>query len=670
MRMTKGNSFRLTAATLLVSLISTSLVASASTTAPAPTALPAEVVNLGSQVTSTMLQGTTAAVAPDGKVLFCSVIRGYPARLNVIEAETGKLLHTLPLEGAEGSWTATTATDGSVYVGSDPNGHLYRYIPGESRLHDLGQVLGQSWVWDVVAGKDGEVFGSTFPHCLAFRYHPNDGFAEISNGPLADGEQYGRSLGYDAVNDKLFIGIGSHAHLIHLNPRTKEKTNVLPEEYRKKDFVYTVDVQGSVAIARPTPGDVSIVLDTTTLKQIGKLEMPVLQSVIKAPNSNVIYYSQDGKVFAWDPDHPETEPANVADVGADISAFAWKDGGQTTSALYGFNRHGNVYYIDLAATKPTVKSVKYKVEPSPTLFISIAPGPDGRVWVGGYLSGGASVYDPKTKKTQQFGHIGQPEEITTLNEKIFFACYPGAKLVVYDTTKPWDAKKQNPRVYADLQPEGQSRPRAVLAVPELNKVYAGTVADYGHLGGALNVYDVAADTSETFRNPVVDQSVVSLMYHKGFVLGGTSTMGGLGQKAAEGDGKLFLWDPATNKKVFEIAPVPGKSMVGDLFLGPDGNVWGHSRGTLFVFDVEKREVILRKELVADHPNTPGYRDGNFVLHPNGMLYASILKKLYRIDPKTFELTTIVDHGVQELVLGPDDTLYFRYADQYLCTYKP
>lgn len=662
--MTRSTPARSIGAAVVATLMSASVAWSAAKE------LPAEVVNLGPQVTSAMLQGTAAAVAPDGKVLFCSVIRGYPARLNVIEAETGTLLHSLPLPGADGSWTATAATDGSVYIGSDPNGHLYRYVPGESQLHDLGQVLGQSWVWDVVAGKDGEVFGSTFPGCLAFRYHPKDGFTEISRGPLVEGEQYGRSIGYDAVNDKLFIGIGSHAHLIQLDPRTGEKKNVLPEEYRKKDFVYTVDVLGPVVIARPTPGDVSIALDTKTLQQVGKLTIGVPQPMIKARNSNVIYYSAGGKVYAWDADQPATEPRQVAEVGADIMAFAWGEGDQAASTLYGFNRHGKIYRIDLAAAKPTVKSVSYKVEPAPTLFISIAPGPDGRVWVGGYLSGGASVYDPKTKKTQQFGNIGQPEEITTLGEKIFFACYPGAKLMVFDPTKPWDAKKQNPRVYADLQPDGQSRPRAVLAVPELNKVYAGTVAEYGHLGGALNVYDVTSDKSETFKSPVADQSVVSLLYHKGLVIGGTSTMGGLGQKPAEGDGKLFLWDPATNKKVFEVAPVPGRSMVGALFLGPDGLVWGHCRGTLFKFDVEKREVVFRKELVADHPNTPGYRDGYFVLHPNGMLYASILKKLYRIDPKTFEMTTIVDHDVQEVALGPEDTLYFRYADINLCTYKP
>src|SRR5205085_7573145 len=99
----------------------------------------------------------------------------------------GERLHTFPLAGAMGSWNGATATDGSVYFGSDDNAHLYRYVPGEESVRDLGLVLpGQTFVWDVAAGADGEVFGGTSPGCRVFRYHPKDGFTDL--GAAFEGE--------------------------------------------------------------------------------------------------------------------------------------------------------------------------------------------------------------------------------------------------------------------------------------------------------------------------------------------------------------------------------------------------------------------------------------------------------------------------------------------------
>src|SRR5579862_3724037 len=142
--------------------------------------------DLGVQISSSTVIGTT--FSKDNKSVF-SVMRGHPAKLLEFDLTTGELNQSLPLPGAEGAWNACTATDGSIYVGTDSNGHLYRYIPGEKDVHDLGNPLPrETWVWDVVAGKDGEVFGGTYPGGKVFRYRPNDGFTDIARGPVASGE--------------------------------------------------------------------------------------------------------------------------------------------------------------------------------------------------------------------------------------------------------------------------------------------------------------------------------------------------------------------------------------------------------------------------------------------------------------------------------------------------
>ena len=89
-----------------------------------------EFFDLGVQITSLTLQGTAFTRHPDGRNLICTVIRGQPAKLIVFDVKSADLLHRLPLKGANGGWNATTASDGSVYVGSDDNGHRTRRSHG------------------------------------------------------------------------------------------------------------------------------------------------------------------------------------------------------------------------------------------------------------------------------------------------------------------------------------------------------------------------------------------------------------------------------------------------------------------------------------------------------------------------------------------------------------
>src|SRR3954470_15429452 len=115
-------------------------------------------VDLGVQISSSTCIGTTFAKDGAGRDAVYTVMRGHPAKLLSFDLETGKLIRSLPLEGANGAWNACTASDGSIYVGTDANAHLYRYVPGDEAVKDLGLVLpGQQFVWDVTAGKDGEI---------------------------------------------------------------------------------------------------------------------------------------------------------------------------------------------------------------------------------------------------------------------------------------------------------------------------------------------------------------------------------------------------------------------------------------------------------------------------------------------------------------------------------
>jgi streptogramin lyase len=591
---------------------------------------------------------------PNGAGVVCVVMRGQPAKLVVFDLKSGEMFQRLPLDGAEGGWNACTSTDGSVYVGTDSNGHLYRWIPGESVAHDLGQPLPeQKWVWDVRPGKDGEIFGGTYPGANVFRYRPKEGFSDAGKGPVAANENYVRAVAYDAVTGKVYAGVGSHAHLIELDPKTGEKRDILPSEYHDKEFVYGLDLLGDHLFAMISHGQDSLVMNLRKHNEVEAILPSVTgqQTMTRDRETGCIYYSSSPKVFRFDPAKPKQAPVEAFSAGP-VVGFTWE--GRTLVAM---NSYGAVTRFDPATGKSEITKFHLPKEPTPINQIEL--GPDGRIWVGGYLSGGAAAFDPKTKQTEQFGNISQPEDICSVGKTLYFGLYPGARLSLYDTTQPWNPKENNPRQFGDLGPENQSRPMAMLGVAELNKVFIGTVPEYGLLGGVLATYRIDQDKLATHHDVVHDQSIVSLVHSNGLVVGSTSIFGGLGIAPSQKEAKLFLWDPKKNEKVYETVPVAGATAITGLFIGPDQSVWGLANGTLFIFDVSQRKVIERHVLFhGEYHKEQIWRDAQFVVHPNGQIYGSAGSQFFRLDPKT-NLVTILKEQVGLCAMDRDGKLYFR-----------
>jgi hypothetical protein len=125
------------------------------------------------------------------------------------------------------------------------------------------------------------------------------------------------------------------------------------------------------------------------------------------------------------------------------------------------------------------------------------------------------------------------------------------------------------------------------------------------------------------------------------IIGGTSIRGGLGIDAKATDAKLFIWDPASEKVVFETVPLKGARLVTGLLVMPDKNVWGWADGTLFIFDPAKREIVKTKKLLeVDNKKGVGWRNAMMELHSSGQIYGTVDQRFIRLDPKTLNLTVL------------------------------
>lgn len=231
----------------------------------------------------------------------------------------------------------------------------------------------------------------------------------------------------------------------------------------------------------------------------------------------------------------------------------------------------------------------------------------------------------------------------------------------YDTSRPKGA--DNPRTIYEFPVDlGQDRPFGMLGVEEENKLLIGTVPAYGQLGGALAVYDAEAGQMEHIETDIVrDQSIVSLTYLDGKVVGGTSVWGGLGSEPSETEGKLFVWDLATAAKELEIVPVPGKRAVTGLTVGPDHKIWGMAEGVLFIFDPESCEVIDSKTIIPVQYTDTVWGDAYLETGTDGHVYGTSRGRFFRIDAATKEVTFLAPAITDAKYLAQDEfgNLYFQ-----------
>jgi hypothetical protein len=381
--------------------------------------------------------------------------------------------------------------------------------------------------------------------------------------------------------------------------------------------------------------------------------------ITKSPGDDRVWYVVNSRLWCYDMSKPGAAPKDMAAV-SDAIGMGWThwDGADYPGdSLVIFTR--SAHRIIYNPTTGKMMSTAFKTPAEPIVLQSFAIGPDGKVWMGGYLSGGHAIYDPATGQSEQRKGLSQSESMTTLGDSMYFGLYPGGRFATYDTTKPWDMKHNNPRILGKI--EKQSRPFGALGVEELKKVYWGTVPEYGYLGGGIASYDPAADKLDFYDKIVPDQSIMTLAYNHGLLVGGTSIYGGLGIPPSQKEAHLFLWDPNTKKVEFDTVPVEGAPNIPCVINGPDGNVWGLADGTLFVFDVAKREIVFRRQLMkVDHEKDHAiWRGGMMLFHPSGKIYGTLDKKFFQYDPASKRLTILRKEESELLTMDRQGNFYFK-----------
>ncbi|WP_054958514.1 dockerin type I domain-containing protein [Paenibacillus dakarensis] len=597
----------------------------------------------------------------DGKDVMYTTVNGDPAKFNVIDLNNKQMLRSFSLPGAVNAWSHIVAPDGTVYIGGGDK--LFQYSPVSKELIDLGKALSsESSIWALTVDEQGNVYGGTFPSGKVFQYNPVTGLFK-DYGSMVAGQQYVRSIDYkDGI---VYAGVGSTGHIIRLNPQTGEKSELPIRDVpgvTELPFVYGLDIRGDYMFAYLSGGGIAslIVYDMVQNEWLDEIYTGYGGLHISPEHQGHVYFVQNKKIMAFD-----LATAQVTDTGMSYGSGLRSSGWVTEQgdadfpgkSLVTIQYGGLVSYFNPQTGK--TKAVPVGVEGQPTQIHALEMGPDGAMYMSGYTAAIASKYDPANGSIMTFP-MGQAESIGQLNEKLYFGVYAGGEIREFDTTKPVTAG-QNPKNLFKL---GENQDRPYVSTTGDGKIFFGSIPDYGHLGGALTVYDPAAGTNsfKVYRNVVQDQSVVGLAYKDGKIYGSTTVRGGLGIDSTATEAKMFIWDVEKEQKIAEFTPnIPGAVkapiMISGLTFDASGKLWAAADGILFSIDMEEQKVIDSKVI---YPNVTDYgmwRPIHIRVGADGLLYTDLYGKITILDPVTLDHKAL-DISTQLMTLGRDGHIYY------------
>ncbi|MFA7160351.1 MAG: hypothetical protein WC299_13710 [Kiritimatiellia bacterium] len=515
-------------------------------------------------------------------VVFNETDRRPDAEWVVLDLESGKL-RVFDMPGFHFTTIgAVRADNGRVFFFGDFM-QVYYYEPQDGEMKILGEIA--PWIparnenrsfYKTCLGPDGKAYATTQayggktavvqvdPDALTWKIITGVGVSRPSG--LTYGYYMGLGLPW------VYVAVGQdHWELMAVNIETGEKRCLA--ERKGPGARITVSDDGNGAVTAGLSGDGK---SEKVWCIDGKME-PVKEGE-KQPRAA----APNGKKLQDPPKAPELDKDRPLEIGGDGSATVWwrpaDDKGEWRSAQFRIKRA------------------------EPEWIESLTALPDGSLLGNVRQYHGWFRYHPAQKRTEYFGHGGPSGPRTCiLDGKAYYAGYPNCTMSVYDPARPWKIvdknvptdSKNNPALVGSFGQGVTESHFAKLLLPGPNgRIYLVGRRERWSTGTGLGYYDVA-----TKKRIGLGQDM------KEFHVQGAALLPKLNRLVLSGSGngnQFFVYD--LDLKVQEpIALKEGLPNTGQIQgIGHDsrilGLVGGETNDSLYLFDVEKKSVVLWKEL--------------------------------------------------------------------------
>jgi streptogramin lyase len=561
------------------------------------------------------------------------------------KANKGKLFRA---PAGAGAWALREVPGNRLVVGTFYDGMFMVFDLNTMEWIKTIPFPGEKYIWNFAMGKDGRLYGGTYPGGKLGALDLATYEVEDCGAP-SPGNMYLRYV--TATPDgRIFcqFGMEKNTTLIY-DPDTKKFTRA--PEYMQDVTRATLWNGYFIAENRIFKG-----ADLTPVKE---LPFPLPEGVKNwsvspaLTTETSLVFTSNGAVYRYRPGDKAAELLSDADLrGGGFNAISPEGNLMAVRGPdYGWARPGQKG-VDL-------KTIPVESGPRPTMFLSLDP--KGRIWGGPTFGQTLFWLDPKTREYRNTGlvsnHGGEVYDTAFIGETAYSAAYVGGEVIRYDTNKPFDQfQGKNPRTIAKVAPE-YIRPQAGIAVGADGKLYAGWMAKYGAYGGALSITDPKTEKTELVENPLGAQGLSGVAVSGDQVfIGSTTAANGL-KNNPEGTAQFGVMDISSHKITFQQAFPDAGSVhhIGyDAATGRVAMVVAEKTGSrVAIYDPKAGKMV------EGLPDAPPGTSASASTPGDGYIYYGSGNRVLALDLKTGEAGTVeqTPASVDHIVADKDGNVY-------------
>lgn len=567
-------------------------------------ATPAAEVTLLGQPCRARLVAAGTLIEDAGREWFVITNMNENSRMELIfiDPETGEgEVHRAP--AGDGSWALLPLTRNRLAVGTFYDGLFLIFdVPSRTWVKTV-KFPGETYIWSLAEGKDGRIYGGTYPNGKL-------GALDVDTFAFED-------LGAPGPPNKYLRWVAPLPDGRILCPAGFEKPEAFVFDPATKRFT-PVPAGLNVGDSRAAAWDDFLILGNNVYR------MPDL-----APADPLPFPAPDPKRGAWTADPRLTSKKTlVLRQGQTVYRFRKGDAALTewmtlprrgvgalfaasekSGALLGI-RGQDFFAVRKGDRAVALRRIPGESAPRATMFLRADDR--GRVW-GGPTFGQTLFYlDTKTGKTVNTStvsdHGGEVYDVAVIDGVCYAVAYVGGEVIRWDPAQPWDQVNHvNPKTIAKVGP-AYVRPEAGVIVGPDGRLYSGWLAEYGKFGGALAATDPKTGKTEIIQDPLGPHGLSAVALAEGgrlALLGTTIAGNGLGEQ--KGASAAFgVWDLTAGKRLFSRTFDGAHSVPGIAADPKTGRAVVHivtgDGGRLWLFDVERRAFAGNGPALPDPVN--------------------------------------------------------------------
>ncbi len=475
-----------------------------------------------------------------------------------------------------GAWALAPMRGDRVAIGTYYDGAVHIYSLSENKFVETVDIPGEAYVWNLVEGKDGRLYGGTFPggklvaldqDTLALEDcgqagPPNRFLHEVS--PLPDG--------------RLLCRVGSEAPGLRIyDPASKHFSDAPPA----LDGVTGGVCWDSYFVTEKNMYD-------ATLQPVSPPPFPVPDAsggdwsfVSALTTQNMLYLQQGKTLYRYRAGEPALTPVHSIDLRGGRMLASTVDGGVA-------GVRGQQYFRIRPGDTEWARG-ELSVAPPVRVPAFLRVDAQGQVWGGPawgqtlfFMDGQTGVFTLLSSVTPRVGGV---QDVAFVKGVAWGISSPGGNIFRLNIEEPWyEWDGKNPRMVASLHEKGYGQATGGIVVSAVPKLYSGWSALSG--GGAIAVTDPATGKTDLMENPLGTRGISGLALNDEFLFAAAGPAAGVASPE-KGAPPLFAvlgldtlqpyWS-----RVYEGASAVNRLLYDDL----SGRVAMAVDGVLRVFDVQ------------------------------------------------------------------------------------